>query len=197
MKIRCECGAIYNVPESTAGKDVQCKKCNTTFVCPTPPPKLNLDAAKRKAAAGKKDLPGTFAHSPYAKSKTASLPPSARQQQEEAVLKKYMSEEKSLEDRMRDRRESSIEEDRVSNGFRYIVIGCIWIAVAIAVGVLLFSILHFHFLPIVAWALIGLGAQYWLPPLLGVVGIYKIVIGVLCLCRVIDIESQEQLPSSW
>ena len=117
MKIRCQCGAIYNVPESTGGKNVKCKKCANTFVCPTPPPKPNIGAATGAAsAAPKQKVPGTFASNPYARSKSAQR----TNQQEEEILKKFMSEEKSLEERMRDRREDSIEEDRTSNSMSYI-----------------------------------------------------------------------------
>jgi hypothetical protein len=190
MKIRCECGAIYNVPETTCGKNVQCKKCDTTFVCPTPPPKLNLSSSGQ-------NVPGTFVRSPYAKSNLASQPATAQQQQEEAILKKYMSEEKSLEDRMRERREGSIEEDRVSNSVSFIFVGALWLAAAIGIGFAFYWLSSFSRIPILGWFLFGIGAQYWLAPLVGAFGIYKMVIGVLSLLRKVDIQSQEQLPSSW
>jgi hypothetical protein len=190
MKIRCECGAIYNVSESTCGKNVQCKKCDTTFVCPTPPPKLSLNPSGQ-------NVPGTFVRSPYAKSSLASQPATVQQQQEEAILKKFMSEEKSLEDRMRERREGSIEEDRVSNSVNFIIIGVLWMAAGIGIGVIFYWLATFSRIPILAWVLFGIGAQYWLPPLFIVFGIYKIMIGVMSLFRVVDIESEEQLPSNW
>ncbi len=184
MKIRCECGAIYNVPESTCGKNVQCKNCDTTFVCPTPPPKPKINLENE-------NVPGTFARSPNARSVVASLPATIQQQQEKAILKKFMSEEKSLEDRMRERRENSIEQNRISNSLHLIIVGAIWIAAAIVVGVMLLRLSSFMRAPII------FGAQYWLPPPLGLIGVYKIVIGIMSLFRVVDIEGEEQLPSNW
>jgi len=197
MKIRCQCGAIYNVPETTAGKNVKCKKCGVTFVCPTPPPKPNFGAATETAP--KQNVPGTFATSPNARSKTAQRTDS----EQDAILKKYMSEEKSLEDRMRERRESSIEEDRTANSIGYIFVGCIWIVVGVLIGIALWNAagpvtngrargLLFFF-----WFIYGLGGHYWIPPLLGVIGVYKIIIGLMSMFRVVDIESEERLPSNW
>ena len=108
-----------------------------------------------------------------------------------------MSEEKSLEDRMRERREGSIEEDRVSNSVNFIIIGVLWMAAGIGIGVIFYWLATFSRIPILAWVLFGIGAQYWLPPLFIVFGIYKIMIGVMSLFRVVDIESEEQLPSNW
>lgn len=200
MKIRCQCGAIYNVPESTGGKNVKCKKCANTFVCPTPPPKPNIGAATGAAsAAPKQKVPGTFASNPYARSKSAQR----TNQQEEEILKKFMSEEKSLEERMRDRREDSIEEDRTSNSMSYILVGVLWLAGAVVVGLALFGAAGssggygFRRFRMIGWLLVGIGAQYWLPPMIGLVGLYKITIGVMSLFRVVDIESQEQLPEQW
>ncbi|QEG23311.1 hypothetical protein [Mariniblastus fucicola] len=184
MKIRCECGAVYNVPEATGGKNVRCKQCDTMFVCPTPPP--------RPTSSGKK-VPGTFARSAGAKSKSSQRTSA----EEDAILRKFMSEESSLEDRMRDRRLNSIEEDRTSNSIRFIVVGCLWLVAAVIVGVALFKIGSFTRIPLILAFVYGLGGQYWLPPLMGVFGVYKFIIGVMSFTRVLDIESQEQLPTRW
>ena len=186
MKIRCQCGAIYIVPETTCGKNVKCKKCKTTFLCPTPPRKLNTTAATNH------NVPGTFATSPNAKSKTAQRSDA----EQDAILRKYMSEEHSLEDRMRQRRTSSIEEDRVSNAVSYIIFGAIWLVAAVVVGIALFATSRAMGgrVLIILWVLTGIGAQYWLPPLIGLVGVYKITIGILTMFKVVDIESQQQLP---
>lgn len=189
MKIRCQCGAIYDVPESTCGKSVQCTKCDNTFVCPTPPPKPNLGLVQ-------KNVPGTFVKSPYARSKTAQAPP----QDQDAILKSYMSEEKSLEDRMRERREGSIEEDRTSNSIRFIFVGCLWIVAAIVAALIFLNVINTESIGVIVfvkWLLMGLGAQYWLPTLMAVFGAYKIVVGVMSMLRVVDIQSEEQLPSNW
>lgn len=196
MKIRCQCGAIYNVPESTCGKNVKCKKCANTFVCPTPPPKPNIGKAVGEAPTQK--VPGTFASNPYARSKSAQR----TNQQEEAILKKFMSEDKSLEERMRDRRADSIEEDRVSNSFSFIIVGVLWLVGAVVVAFALFGASSVMVggrgrLRVISMLLVGLRAQYWLPPLIGLVGLYKITIGVMSMFRVLDIESQEQLPEQW
>ncbi len=190
MKIRCECGAIYNVPESTCGKNVQCKKCGTTFVCPTPPPKVSFNAGVKTET---QNVPGTFASSPYARSKSKQAPP----EDQDAILKKYMSEEKSLEDRLRERRENSIETDRTSNSISFIIVGCIWIIAGILIGISMFWMASFTRIPIFFAWIYGLGGQYWLPPLLCLYGIYKIVIGVMSLMRFVDIQSEEQLPTFW
>lgn len=33
VKTKCNCGQIYNVPESAIGKQVKCRACQTQFVC--------------------------------------------------------------------------------------------------------------------------------------------------------------------
>lgn len=192
MKIRCQCGAIYIVPETTCGKNVKCKKCGTTFLCPTPPRKLNASAA---APAANQNVPGTFVTSPYAKSKTAQRSDA----EQDAILKKYMSEESSLEDRMRDRRADSIEQDRTSNAVSYLIVGTLWIVAAVVIGIALFATSRAMAggggrVLIILWVLTGIGAQYWLPPLVALVGVYKITIGIMALFGAVDIQSQEQLP---
>lgn len=191
MKIRCECGAIYNVPETTCGKNVECKRCSTTFVCPTPPPKPDFGLADR-------NVPGTFVRSRNAKGKSEQRTDA----QEGAILKKFMSEEKSLEDRMRERRENSIEEDRTANAVRYMIVGACWLVGAVVLGFVLFATSSAFAtgrgrIRVIALLLVGLGGQYWLPPIVGLFGVYKITIGVLTLFRVVDIQSNKQLPTNW
>ena len=113
-----------------------------------------------------------------------------------------MSEDKSLEERMRDRRADSIEEDRVSNSFSFIIVGVLWLVGAVVVAFALFGASSVMVggrgrLRVISMLLVGLRAQYWLPPLIGLVGLYKITIGVMSMFRVLDIESQEQLPEQW
>jgi len=203
MKIRCQCGAIYNVPETTGGKKVTCKKCQTTFLCPTPPPK----PATFGAADQSQNVPGTFVSSPYARSKRATQPAAGRQQSEDAILKKYMSEDKSLEERMADRRQDSIDEDRTSNSLKFIIVGSLWIVGAVVVGAILWGMTEAPrraagfggrrrgtgraIMALLYWS----GGKYWAPPLLALYGIYKITIGIMSLAKKIDIESEEQLPT--
>lgn len=112
MKIRCQCGAVYQVPESAGGKQVRCKNCDAQFVCPFPAvPFRSKNSASQTAAQG----------GPRRKKRPARA--RTRNEQEDAILKSYMSEEKSLEQRMNERRADSIEQDRVSNSFWYIFRG--------------------------------------------------------------------------
>lgn len=119
-----------------------------------------------------------------------------------------MSEERSLEERMQDRRQDSIEEDRTSNSLKSLIIGGLWIGAAVLIGVILWSMsaptsgrvgigrrrgIGRGIIALLYWT----GGKFWAPPLIALIGIYYIVIGILSFARVVDIEDREQLPTQW
>ena len=101
---------------------------------------------------------------------------------------------------MEQRARDTIESDRTSNAITFILkgIGCFllaafafWALSAVGAGggrirvrgiVAIFFLLRF------------LMAQYWLPPLIVLYGIYLIFIGIMALMKKVDIITQDQLP---
>ena len=68
MKVRCSCGATYNVPENFAGRKVKCKRCKESFVVggagqpvtrPAKRKKKQLSKAEREDALLKKFSSGS------------------------------------------------------------------------------------------------------------------------------------------
>lgn len=154
---------------------------------------MGLEGKQKKSAATKQNIPGTFATSTTGRSKSSQR----TDQQNDAILKKYMSEEKSLEERMRDRRTNSIEEDRVSNSMSFIIVGCLWILGAVVLVFALSGVsssLGLTGRRGRGWIVGLIYARYWIGPLIALFGVYKVVIGLMSMFRVLDIESQEQLP---
>ena len=175
MKVSCSCGATYNVPENYAGRKVKCKRCKESFIASGGAGQPVTRPAKRK----KKQL--------------------SKAEREDALLKKFSSGS-NIEERMEQRARDTIESDRTSNAITFILkgIGCFllaafvfWALSAVGAGggpvrvrgiVAIFFLLRF------------LMAQYWLPPLIVLYGIYLIFIGIMALMKKVDIVTQDQLP---
>ena len=96
---------------------------------------------------------------------------------------------------MNQRERDSIESDRVSNGLTFVIIGvlCVIGAVLLFVG-LNYLANNGGRVPRIVWLIVMLRGEYWLPPLLGLYGIYKAVIGIMALTNKIDIVEGDRLP---
>ncbi len=176
MKVDCVCGATYNVPESYAGRKVKCKRCKDSFIAGGGTGQPRTGSVKRQKGALSKE------------------------EREEALLKKYSSGS-NLQERMAQRERDTIEADRTSNSIVFILkgVGCFllagfvfWVLTATGVGdgvgrrgrrVLAIALL----LRVVM-------AEYWLPPLIVLYGLYLIYLGIMSLMRKVDIVDQDQLP---
>ncbi len=175
MKVRCSCGATYNVPENYAGRKVKCKRCKESFIAGGGAGRPATRPVKRK----KKQL--------------------SKAEREDALLNKF-STGSNLEERMAQRQRDTIESDRTSNGITFILkgIGCFllaafvfWVLTAVGAGggpIRVRGILGILIL------LKFLMAQYWLPPLIILYGLYGIYIGIMSLMKKVDIVTQDQLP---
>lgn len=188
MKIQCQCGAVYDVPESAGGKEVHCKKCGTKFVCPASPADSPLDVVDQP-------LPATFGGSPNAGKKRVPLPPSTRRKREDAILKKHMSVRSIRQERKRERRATAIEQDRAPNSVVSMICGGVAMASAVSLGVVLWNmsaspwgetsaVRNRKLLTILYFT----GGKYWAPPLLFLIGLYFFVIGFLSYKRIINLE---------
>ena len=105
MKVRCPCGATYNVPENHAGRKVKYKRCKESFIAGGGAGQPVTRPVKRK----KKQL--------------------SKAEREDALLNKF-SNGSNIEERMAQRHRDTIESDRTSNGITFILkgIGCFFLA---------------------------------------------------------------------
>lgn len=170
MKVRCSCGATYNVPENYAGRKVKCKKCNESFI-----------------AGGGSGQPVTR---PVKRKKK----PLSKAEREEALLNKFSSGS-SLEERMDQRARDTIESERTSNGLSYIAVGVALLVAAIPVWFgLNYLAQNGGRVPTVVALLVLLRGEWWVPPIMALIGLYKMLIGTLALMKKIDIVGHDQLP---
>ncbi len=174
MKVRCSCGATYNVPENYAGRKVKCKRSKESFI-----------------AGGGAGQPATGPRKRKKKQPSKS-------EREDALLKKY-STGSNLEERMAQRQRDTIESERTSNGILFILKGFGYFLLAAFVFWALSEIgagrrIRLRGILAILFLLRFLMAQYWLPPLIVLYGIYVIYIGIMSLLKKVDIVTQDQLP---
>ncbi len=190
MKIRCQnCGAIYKVPQTMSGKKVQCKKCDTTFVCPAV-------TATPVFESENQNLPLAFARPNTTNTKRKTETDEAREAREDAILNEHMSHRSKRQVRRQQRYANAIEENRTFKSVVYVGCGVFAMIISIVLGFLLWS------MPASPWEnrsfrpsyrriltiLYFTGGKYWAPPLLFLFGLGLVVLGVLSYTRKINLR---------
>jgi hypothetical protein len=226
MKVKCACGANYQIHEKHAGKKFKCKKCDSAFTIPqsrsersgsrqagggqsgqsryrNPAGTQSNDSGRQAggAKAGRQldDLYDPTSGPRRAPMSQAEIVAAKKRQKEDALLSKFMDpDKKSLEEKMHEMRDDRIEKLRIPNAFRYIFISLILFAVGIVYHWLISSInTEGGFLPIYLGLLCYSGSRWWFPAILFLIGIYDMLVGVGALFRVVDIDDEEALPGAW
>ena len=217
MKIKCRCGAIYQIRPEHAGKRMKCRKCSHQFAVPSQRPATSQENLESSTSqSGMPAAPGAASYwvkpgevappqqrgrkSNQNKSKQKLTRPTGKQtkaQKDEALLQHYSSGS-SLEERMAQRRRERIEDGRISNGFTLIFYGLAWFAGAGLIFWLLNSMngdsWGFGRLRFILVILYYLRAQYWLPPTLALIGFYECYLGIGSLLGKVDVDDQDDLP---
>lgn len=73
----------------------------------------------------------------------------------------------------------------------------IFLIVAAVTAIGLFAATRYDYLPMIVALLLEAYAQNWIPVVFVLMAIWNFAIGVGSLFRVVDIESEEQLPTYW
>ena len=213
MKIRCRCGAIYQIKEEHAGKKMKCRKCEHQFIVPA---NQLSQAAQQQRSNPKQPQPLSSGSNYWLKTGEGSAPeqqrrrprpktpaapkqrPVTKAEKDDALLKHYSSGS-SLEERVVKRRKERIENGRISNGILFILKGLGWFAGA-AFFFWVFDAMEGDGLEgrgrvrIIVLLLYYLKAKYWLPPTIALIGFYHCLIGIGSLMGRVDIDDQDDLP---
>lgn len=183
MKIQCQCGAKYEVPDSTASRQFRCKKCAQVITV--------SPVASAAAASG----------SPAKPTVSTTTVPNAeelkRRAREDAILARFTSQPRqpTLEDRIAQRHRDSIESNRFSNSVKYNLIGVACIAVAIGSYIIMDRLEGGGVAPIIVWVLLWIGGKWWVPALLILIGVWHLLLGIGALTKIVDIDDEPQIPT--
>ena len=215
MKVNCSCGAVYQVTPAMAGKKVKCKKCSSTFQIPNKPSvrPTGSQLPPRKSVAQRRAEAEAAGRAPAGQRKSrttgharAKTPAELKKEREDAVLNKFIDPgRKTLEEQIVERRQDRIEQLRVTNSARYIVVGIVLIALG-AGAFFLFQYMDDSGLRIGGgvgrrWGILSIvtllyytKAQWWLPAILFLAAAYHFLIGISSLMRIVDIDDEEGIP---
>ena len=190
MKVKCHCGAVYQVPPQFHGKQVRCKKCSGSFLVPsgsssvaTAPAqaanRMRATAASTRAAAR-----------PAPRKKTAAQ---LKREKEDALLAKYSgNRKKSAEDIIAESFENSFDEANHRAAVISIAIGIILIAVSIFLFYYLNSIEDGDVVLRIVWVFLMIGGKWWLPPAIFLFGLFRLVVGIRDVSSVARVRKQRK-----
>ena len=207
VRIKCGCGAVYQIKSEYAGKTLKCRACKKVFRVPAQPSSPNPQPQTQSASnywvkPGLGQVPNQQKSNSNKRQqpprKSSPQKPSTKAQREQALLGQLTSGS-DLQQRMKERQRSTIEEDRVSNGISYIIYGVGWfVAAALAFWILGAVDNHVDGLRggrvmVVLLLLYYLNGQYWIPALIATIGLFNLAIGIGSLRGRVDIV-EEDLP---
>ena len=226
MIVDCVCGARYQLDPKFAGKKLKCKKCEAIIqvpaaepepdvlqpavppvtsqpsappVQPPPPPSIgNPYAGKRRRKAT--DKTKRVVNNRSARKTVKSAPKSKQgmtRSEREAAAIEHHSSGTSLEERMAARRKDSIETHRYTNGIKFMALGGFLLVVALVCTILLWGWEQGGGILVILLPLYWIGGKYWFGPLVALVGFCFIYIGFGSMVKLVDIDSEAQLPDQF
>ena len=195
MKLKCGCGAVYQVRPELAGKKLKCRKCQTVFLVPE---------SQGSKAGRPKPAPAQGGHwAPLNRSQTTTKPEvktrpkkkssSTKADREAALLAQYSGNgQKTLDERMAERQRETMEDNRLTNCVKHALIGLGCFIAAVAVFFILESLENGGVAPRIVWLFVWTGGKWWIPPALVMAGAYNSLLAYWFMVRSSNTERSSQ-----
>lgn len=114
---------------------------------------------------------------------------SRKRSREDKALSKYAGSGKmSLDERMALRQRETMEEERVPNAVKHVLIGIGCLIAAVVVYFVLNALENGGVAPRIVWVFVLLKGKFWIPPLLGIVGLYQFFMAYWYLFRTLNVD---------
>ena len=172
MKVKCKCGAIYELAAKFAGKSLKCKTCGAGFRIPDSN-QTNHSTGTAPANTG----------TPVKRIRPRKTPAQIKREKEDALLAKYDKSAKSkgvsTEDFIADNFRDSFESKRHDNAVYSIAYGVACLVLAFVLFIILDMLEKGGGVaPKIIAALAMVRGKYWAPPIVFLFGVWKLVSGI-------------------
>lgn len=175
MKVKCNCGAIYQLSEKFSGKKVKCKKCASSFRVPdlwqqsNSDPLLAVDASNIGIPIQSKPL----------KKSAAQL----KREREDALIAKHekssKAKGKSTEDFIADNFRDALESKRHDKAVYAIFYGIACFVLAVVLFIVMHMLEKGGVAPRIIVYLTMVYGKWWVPPIVFLIGVYQLLTGIM------------------